>query len=298
MAAEMKYHWTSYFSIAVLVTIWGSAFALTSVALEGFSAVGVASGRIMLAALTVAPIAIISGQGFPKTLKHWGWCGLLGVTNFVVPFTLIAWAQLKIPSNIAATFIAAIPLFVLFFSWVLLKDPISKRKWFGFGVGFLGLVWLADPRTFVSGTAPILSYLAIIAACIGMALGGIVIRVMPNLKPIQAVAGTFIVGAVVSMPFGLSEVMEGVANRPALTGLVILGVLPTGIAQILRYFTVKRTSPVFVAVVGYLIPIWAGVLGVVFLNETLTLQAITAYGLIVAGLLISRDRVKKRPQQP
>lgn len=127
----MKHHWTSYFSILVLVTIWGSAFALTRVALQGFSPVGVASGRLMLAALTVAPIAIISGQGLPKTLKNWGWCGLLGVTNFVVPFTLIAWGQLEVPSTITATFISAIPLFVLFFSWVLLKDPISKRKWIG-----------------------------------------------------------------------------------------------------------------------------------------------------------------------
>lgn len=294
----MKHHWTSYFSIFVLVTIWGSAFALTRVALEGFSPVGVASGRLILAAMTVAPIAILAGQGLPKTLKNWAWCGLLGVTNFVVPFTLIAWGQLEVPSTITATFISAIPLFVLFFSWVLLKDPISKRKWIGFTVGFFGLIWLSDPRTFLTGDAHILSYLAILAACVGMALGSIIIRLMPDMKPIQAMAGTLIVGAIISMPFGLSEVSAGMVNTPALIGLVALGVLPTGLAQILRFVTVKRTSPIFVSVVGYLIPIWAGILGIVFLDEILTLQAIIAYGLIITGLLISRDKLKPPLPQP
>lgn len=294
----MKYHWTSYFSLVVMVMIWGSAFALTRMALQGFSPVGVASGRLLLGALVVAPIAIMSGQGLPKTLKNWGWCGLLGVTNFVVPFTLIAWGQLEVPSNITATIVSSIPLFVLFFSWLFLKTPVSKRKWVGFTIGLIGLIWLADPRSDAAQTIHLLSYIAILAACMGMALGAVIISMMPNMPSIQAMSGTLIVSALVALPFGWREIDPGMASQTAIIGLLLLGVLPTGIAQILRHFTVKRTSPVFVATATYLIPIWAGFLGYLFLDERLSLPAVLAYALIVTGLLISRDRAKKRPRQP
>lgn len=125
-----------------------------------------------------------------------------------------------------------------------------------------------------------------------------IISMMPNMPSIQAMAGTLIVAALVALPFGWREINPGMASQTALIGLLTLGVLPTGIAQILRHFTVKRTSPVFVSIAVYIIPIWAGFLGYLFLDEKLSLPAVLAYALIVTGLLISRDRAKRRPRQP
>ncbi|MEO0913282.1 MAG: EamA family transporter, partial [Pseudomonadota bacterium] len=62
--------------------------------------------------------------------------------------------------------------------------------------------------------------------------------------------------------------------------------------------TVRRSGPVFVSVVGYLIPLWAGAIGVLFLGEVLTPRMITAFGLILAGLLIARDRSRASGEIP
>ena len=291
----MKIDWIAYGSIAILVMIWGGAFALTAVALEGFSPMGVASGRMALAALIVVPIAIVTGRGLPKTLNHWMWAGLLGVFNFAVPFMLVSWGQLQVPSSITAAYISAIPLFVLVFSRVILKYPVSIRRWIGFAIGFAGLIWLADPREILVSNAGLLPQLAIISATVGMAMGTIIIRLMPNLHPLTAIAGALIVGSIVSLPFGIGNIMSADASLRPLVGLLLLGLLPTGIAQVLRFFTVKRTSPVFVSTIGYLVPIWAGVLGVLFLHETIGLNEVIAYVLIVSGLLIARERRKTAP---
>ena len=288
----MKIDWIAYGAVAILVLIWGGTFAATRVALEGFSPMAVASGRLILATLIVVPTALISGHGLPKTVEHWVWTGVLGLINFALPFSLIAWGQLEVPSSITATYISAIPLFVLLFSWLFLKEIISLRKWIGFTVGFAGLVWLAHPWEVLSLGGSLLPHLSILLATTGMALGSIVIRKMPNLHPLTAIAGAFIVASVASLPFGATTLVQTDYIARPVIGLVLLGVFSTGIAQVLRFFTVKRTSAVFVSVVGYIIPIWAGILGIWLLDETITLSAIIAYGLIIVGLLIARDRRK------
>ena len=93
----MKSDWLPYFLVAFLVIVWGSAFGLTTVALEGFSPVETSFGRTALAAVVVAAVAIISGQGIPNTLLEWRWLSLLGIVGLAAPVTLLSWAQLSIP---------------------------------------------------------------------------------------------------------------------------------------------------------------------------------------------------------
>lgn len=288
----MKTDWVAYAAIAVLVLIWGGTFAMTRVALEGFPPMAVASGRLVLAALIVVTVAISTGHGLPKTREHWLWTGMLGMINFALPFSLIAWGQLEVPSSITATYISVVPLFVLLFSWLILRETVSPRKWVGFAVGFAGLIWLAHPWEVISLGGSLLPHGAILIATAGMALGSVIIRKMPDLHPLTGVAAAFIVASIASLPFGAGALMHTDYTLRPVIGLLLLGVFSTGIAQVLRFFTVKRTSAIFVSIVGYLIPIWAGILGIWLLNETISTNAIIAYALIIIGLLIARDRRK------
>ena len=292
----MKTDWLSYFFVAFLVIVWGSAFGLTSVALEGFSPVETSFGRTALAAFIVAGVAIASGQGIPNTWLEWRWLSLLGVFGLAAPVTLLTWAQLSIPSSVAAIFISSVPLFILLATRVILREPVSRRKWTGFAIGFTGLVWLAGPAAIsqVGSEGQAIAQLACILVAIGYASGGILIKVMPSIPPFRATAGTMISGAVFLLPFGYSafETALGAPMVP-LIALIALGILPSGIGQNVRYIVVKRRGPVFMSVVGFLIPVWAGFVGFVILDEALTWHTVSAYAIIVGGLLISRDRVKK-----
>ena len=292
----MKTEWLPYVLVAILVVIWGSAFGLTSVALEGFSPVETSFGRTALAAVVVTLIAIVSGQGIPNTLMEWRWLSLLGIVGLAAPITLLSWAQLSIPSTVASIFISSVPLFILLATRMILREPVSRRKWTGFAIGFGGLVWLAGPAAIsqvgVEGQA--IAQLACILVAMGYASGGIIIKVMPPLPPFRATAGTMISGAVFLLPFGYSafETALGAPMIP-LIALIALGILPSGIGQNIRYIVVKRKGPVFMSLVGFLLPVWAGFVGFFILDEALTLHTVSAYAIILGGLLISRDRVKK-----
>lgn len=291
----MKTDWLSYVFVAFLIVVWGSAFGLTSVALEGFSPVETSFGRTALAAVVVSGVAIASGQGIPNTLLEWRWLSLLGVLGLAAPVTLLSWAQLSIPSSVASIFISSVPLFILLATRAILREPVSRRKWTGFAIGFAGLVWLAGPAALsqISSEGQAIAQLACILVAIGYASGGIVIKTMPSIPPFRATAGTMISGAVFLSPFGYTafETALGAPTVP-LFALIALGILPSGIGQNIRYIVVKRRGPVFMSVVGFLLPVWAGFVGFFILDEPLTLHTISAYAIILGGLLISRDRVK------
>ena len=88
--AAMKIDWLSYVFIVFLIIIWGSAFGLTSVALDGFSPIETSFGRTALAAIVVAGFAIVSGQGIPNTMLEWRWLSLLGIIGLAAPITLLS----------------------------------------------------------------------------------------------------------------------------------------------------------------------------------------------------------------
>jgi len=291
----MKTDWLSFSALAFLVMVWGSAFGLTKVALIGFAPVEVSFSRTGLAAIIVSGVALLSGQGLPNRLWEWKWLGLLGTLGLAAPVTVLSWAQLTVPSSVAAIFIASVPLFILVLARLVLGEQVSRRKWLGFAVGFAGLVWLAGPSALsqIGASDQVLGQAACILAAMGYATGAIIIMAMPAVPPFRATAGTMISGTIFLLPFGYTAFgTAGLVAPASLWALLALGIFPSGLGQLIRYFTVRRKGPVFVSVVGYLLPIWAGLVGYFLLDEPLTLHTISAYAIVLAGILIARDKAR------
>lgn len=289
----MKQDWVAIGALAFLVIIWGSAFGLTTVALEGFSPLEVTFGRTAIAAIIVTIVAVTSGQGLPNTLEEWKWLSLLGIIGLAIPLSILSWAQKTVDSSVAAIFISSVPLFILLLARLILKEQISRRKWLGFGIGFVGLVWLAGPVAIgnIGAAGQGIAQLACIVTALGYASGSVIIKKMPPIPSLRATAGTMISGAIFLAPFGYSALPQMLtAPNTALLALIALGIFPSGLGQMIRYFTVRRKGPVFASVVGFLLPIWAGFVGVFWLDEGLSWHSISAYAIILGGLLLSRNR--------
>lgn len=278
-------------AVAVLTMIWGSSFFLTTLALDGFHPMTIAFGRLALAGLVLVPLALVSGAGLPQGAE-WRTAFVLGVIGLALPQTMLAYAQRTLPSGTVSIFIAAVPLFTLVLARLFLGDFISKRRWFGFAIGFAGLLLLAGPAAFAGIHAGPGAVALASCAAVLYAISAVSIRGMRGMHPLRATAGAMIMGSAMSAAFGLSQMPTSLPPTTALIGLITLGLLPTGLAQILRYYTVRRSGPVFASVVGYLIPIWAGFLGVAVLDETFLWRDAGAYGLILSGLLVARERRK------
>ena len=77
-------------------------------------------------------------------------------------------------------------------------------------------------------------------------------------------------------------------NSLAITGIIYLALFPTAIATILLTTLVRRAGPPFLSLVNYQVPVWAVVIGVTVLGETLPGHFLIALGIILGGLFISQ----------
>ena len=74
----------------------------------------------------------------------------------------------------------------------------------------------------------------------------------------------------------------------SLSSIILLGVLPTGIAAYIYFIIINSAGATFLANINYLIPVVAFFLGAILLGEEILIQNIIALIFIISGIFISR----------
>ena len=66
--------------------------------------------------------------------------------------------------------------------------------------------------------------------------------------------------------------------------MIYLGIVPTGIAWLLRFRILTTNGLIFQSQVSYLIPIFGTILGYIFLKELITLKVIISLFAVCIGI--------------
>ncbi|MGB0411065.1 MAG: DMT family transporter [Pikeienuella sp.] len=282
--------WRSWAGLSVLVMAWGSSFLLISFALRDLDPFFVTGARIALAALVVGSVARALGGPFPSEARFWLWSAPIGVTALIAPFSLYTWAQVETPSGVVAIYIAAAPLVALVLAHLFTDESITKRGAMGFVVGFAGVVTLIGVENLSNlGNGQLWREVAAAGAAFAFAIGAILVRLAPRYNPLHATAGALIVAAVIYLPFTINLAPEVFPGWRAIGIVAILGLVQTGLAQVTRYLLIKRSGVMFATQTSYLLPIWALMLGWLFLGETLSTGDAAGFALILCGLAVTRS---------
>jgi drug/metabolite transporter (DMT)-like permease len=286
--------------LILLGLMWGGSFLSIEIALAGIGPLGIAAGRIAIAAAILTALALVKGDGLPPVAtargrRIWLHCVGMGLFSNALPFSLLAWGQRQVSSGFAGITMAVVPLLVLPLAHVLVPgERMTARKTVGFVLGFLGVVLLVGHGAADPDTAP-LARLACIAASCCYAIGVIVTRLAPPGPYLAFSAGALLVAAAVILPVAL--LVEGWPAAPpssALVAVLYLGAFPTALATVLVVYVVQSTGPSFMTLVNYQVPVWAVLLGLVVLGEELPPQFVGALALILGGLAISEIRIRSR----
>lgn len=293
-----------WFLMLTLGMIWGASFFGVEIALQGFAPISIAAFRIAVAALILTAVSYAMGIGLPSWRsptgrRIWVFAFGMGLFSNAIPFTLLSWGQQYVTSGYAGITMAVVPLLVLPLSHLLIPGMrLTRLKTLGFGFGFIGVVVLIGPAQILrSGGGDIenIARLACILASACYAIGSILTRLAPQGDAIAFGAAALIMGTLVALPFAfIVDGMPQAPSTPALLGLLYLGVFPTALATVMLVFIVKTAGPPFLSLVNYQVPIWAVIIGMALLGETLPGQFIWALGLILLGLAISQIRPRAR----
>ncbi|MBV1867147.1 MAG: DMT family transporter [Marinosulfonomonas sp.] len=283
---------TDWISVIALGVIWGGAFFSISMALEGYGPLTVAALRTALASSVLLIVARATGRRFPRRDPAlWKALTLIGIFSSAIPFFLLSWGQQFVPSAFAGISMSSVPLFVIPLAHMFSDEKAHLRKFIGVCMGFMGAVILIGPGLVSSGQAdiPVLAGLACIGAAFCYAVSSVMTRQCPPIDPILLTGLSLGISAVFLVPAML--VFEGTpvwqSGRSSIA-LIYLGIIPTGLAMVIRARIIVSAGSVFMTLVNYQVPLWSMLLGAIVLSEALPFRFFLALIVILAGLLTSQ----------
>ena len=284
-------HWIM---LLALVAMWGSSFGLTKMAVATISAESVVAARMVVAGGLLFLLVFFTGRRIPKNGRLWAFFVAMAVLGNCLPYWLISWGQKSVDSALAGILMAVMPIATLLLAHVFVKDErMSWAKSAGFALGFVGVVILMGPEATLRleghGSA-LLAQLAIVGGAVCYAINTIVARICPLRDGLVAAAGTAIAANVIVAPVTLGSLTPavGALDLPSASALLALGVVSTALAPVLYFRLVRIAGPTFLSLINYLIPVWALLVGMIFLGETPESSALVALALILGGIALSQ----------
>jgi len=283
--------------LVVLSIIWGGSFFFVEVLLNHLQPLTIVTCRVGFAALTLWGIILALKLPVPKTRQHWAALFIVGLLNNALPFTLIAWGQTQISSGLASIFNATTPFFTVIIAGAILADErLTKPKLIGVLIGLFGTIILIGPEALQGLTGSTLGQIAVMGAAVSYALAGVYARRFKSwrISPLMIATGQVTMAAVMLLPLMLiidKPWMNDALPMDAILAIIGLVILSTVVAYILYFRLIESAGATNAALVTFLIPISAILLGVTFLDESFTGLQACGMGLIGLGLLVMDGRI-------
>jgi drug/metabolite transporter (DMT)-like permease len=288
-----------YLLLLFLSALWGWSFPLIKLGVASLPPLWVAGGRIALGAIALLGYMRIRGTRLPRGGAVWARLAFMGIVGNILPFALISWGEVRVPSGVAAILMAMVPMMVVVVAHFLLPDePLTLGKSLGVGLGIVGTLVLIGPSAFSdlgngfgSSFAGEVAILLATVCYAGSVLAG---RGVPPL-PAESASATMLL---VAAPIGL--IAAAIIDPPwtlspsagSLAAVATLGVLCTGLGVLLFFGILSRAGAGFVSMNNFLVPLFSVLYGHFGMSERLPLSAYAAMALILLGLALQRLKLK------
>lgn len=283
---------SDWMMLFILVATWGSAFALIEIALTAMPPLIMVAGRLVIAAIVLVAVNAWQGHSLRLPLKNWGYFVILAVIGNCVPFFLITWGQLSIDSALAGILMAVIPLLTLLMAhFAHQSERITLYKLIGFAIGFGGIVLLVGPEALRNlGGTTFIAQLAVLGGAACYAINVVITPFNRVSNTMITATATVLISALIMLPLALSQHPPASLHLTAesVTAVIVLGIFGTALPQLIFYRLVASAGPTFYALINYMIPVWAVIIGALFLHERPEWNAYVALALILSGIGVSQ----------
>lgn len=280
--------------IAFLCLIWGSTWVVIADGLRDLPPFTSAAARFLVAALAMtalAPaIARREGGGSPS----WRLRLALGVCNFGASYALVYWTETKLPSGVVSVLWAVFPMMMAASSsWFLAGERLRTAQWFGFALGFAGVVLLfaTDLRTFGPEGVPAAAILLLspLVSCVGNTLlkrdGKHTSSALVNRDGMWIGAAILVV-----LAFVLERDAPVAWTTRAALSVLYLALVGTVTAFGLYFWLLRHTEAWRLSTIAYVTPAVALCLGTLVAGEPFTEWTLAGSLAILAGVVLATVR--------
>ena len=278
--------------LAVYV-VWGSTYLAMRFGIESFPPLLLAGTRHLITGLIFYPF-LRWKTGIKPTATQWTTASITGFLLLCVGNGGVCWAELTVPSGVAALLVAMVTLWMVLVDWLRPGGHRpSSRVFFGIVLGFAGLALLVGPsRLGSSGRIDPAGAGVLALASFAWACGSIYSKHGPLpgsamlSMSMQCLAGGialwiggFLTGEVHN--FHLASI--SLRSWLAVAYLIAFG---SGIGFTAYIYILKNSTAARVATYAFVNPVVALLLGWLLAGEALTLRTLLAAAVILGAVIL------------
>jgi drug/metabolite transporter (DMT)-like permease len=293
--------WKTLLAFGIIYFVWGSTYYAIRVGVREVPPFLLAAMRFLIAGAALYGWTGAGGERGPSG-RQWASISLVAFLIFVVDYGLVFWAEVRVPSGLAAVMLATIPAFMALGEiFVLGTQRLTARLVVALLIG-LGGVGVLVSRSLNLGGAPIdrRGAAALVVAAMGWSIASVLARKLPlpESKVVSSGAqmlagGVFL--AVISWLLGEYRNFHAASvSRGAWIALLYLTVAGSIIAFTAYVWLLHHESPTKVGTYAYVNPVVAVLLGYFLGGEELGLRTILGtLFVLISVVVITTTKTRK-----
>ena len=265
----------------LMSVIWGLPYLFIRIAVAEITPATLVLVRTALAAAILLPIALIRTDLRP-VLARWRWVVAFAAVEVAIPWIALGSAERHISSSLAGLLIAGVPLVGAAIAIATGgADRLGRVGLVGLVIGLVGVAAIVGGDYATTDPTALLQVGVVV---VGYAVGpAILARRLAGLPAVGVMALSLTLCAIVYAPIAAVQWPAVMPSTNVVLAIVVLAVVCTAAAFLVFAALIEAIGPVRATVITYVNPAVAAVLGVLVLNETLTVAMGIGFALVIVG---------------
>jgi drug/metabolite transporter (DMT)-like permease len=285
--------WKTLLAFAIIYFVWGSTYLAIRIGVHDVPPLLFAAMRFLVAGLVLYGWMIAQGEPSP-TPRQWVSASILALLIFVFDYGLLFWAEIRVPSGVAAVMMATIPAFIALSEVVFLRtQKLTLRLTCALLLGIAGIAVLVS-RSLNLGGAPIdtVGALALIVASISWSVATVLTRKLqlPKSKVMSAGAQTLAGGVMLALAAAvLGEFRNfhpSTVSRGAWLSLLYMIVAGSILGFTAYVWLIHHESPTKVGTYAYVNPVVAVLVGHFLGREALGIRTVLGTICVLISVVV------------
>lgn len=280
-----------YLSLAAVCTIWGTTYLALRIAVLHFPPFLFTAVRQVTAGLILLAVMFVLAKAAIPNRDHLWRQAIGGFFMISMGNGLVAWAEMHIPSGVAAIICSLMPVVVIIINVSIDREerptlPILA----GVIIGLAGIVLMfSEHLAGFSNTQYIIGIFFTFAAVVAWASGSIWIKKKNTAtNPFVNAGLQMFFGGLWLVPFSLAfdDMTRITFSTEVIWSMAYLVLFGSLIAYASYAYALRKLPMTIVSLYAYINPIVAVILGWLVLNETLNLKIWVSIALTITGIYI------------
>lgn len=275
---------------------WGTTWLGIKIAIESVPPLTAAGLRFLIAFPLFLSFALLRKEPllFPRQ-SRWFFV-FVTLSYFSVPYYLLNYGEIHVSSGLTALLFSCMPVFILVFSALFLRERIYPSQVLGIAIGFGSLFMIIRSQGLHVDKAEWLGVLAILGAAVMHALcyvvtkkhGSAISVITYNTLPIGIAGGLLLI-------VGLSLEAPQFQNVTARSwgALLYLGLVASVGGFIVYFLLLKRLSPIILSFVFIIFPVFAVIIGAWYEGLALSKELMIYSAILLSGFAITKLPIER-----